>query len=331
MKTTELQISQEELIKGSLNKRRRRRYRGMGGPISPVPLDGEPYQDRIARATEREREHRRVRLPEGDGACAAEGCAVGSRFKTSFYHDKTLLCGADVEPGFLNTPAAHHLKALTGNDLMTTEHKGSSMSDLLRGDFNILVTCNSRLMVKLQGDAEAWARRLLWVEFNQPKAAKPIHGFDNWLLRNEGSGILNWMLEGAVRLLAVLDAHEPFPLTAEQRERVNKLLSESDAARTFILTGVERSAFPLDCVTATELFAAYLAFCDERGWSPLSQRAFAIKAKDLMVQIHRACPSKHVNREGAGSGQRGFQGVILKSSGGPEDDSRERGGADGPF
>ena len=70
MKTTELQISQEELIKGSLNKRRRRRYRGMGGPMPPVPLDGEPYQDRIARATEREREHRRVRLPEGDGVWA---------------------------------------------------------------------------------------------------------------------------------------------------------------------------------------------------------------------------------------------------------------------
>jgi len=239
---------------------------------------------------------------------------LGSRFETSFYHDKTLLCGADVEPNFLNTPAAHHLKALTGNDLMTTEHKGSSESNMLRGDFNILVTCNSRLMVKLQGDAEAWARRLLWVEFNQPKAAKPIHGFDTWLLRNEGSGILNWMLEGAVRLLAVLDSHEPFPLTAEQRERVNNLLSESDAARTFIMTGVERSAFPLDCVTSTDLFAGYLAFCDERGWTPLSQRGFEMKAKDLMVQIHRACPTNRINRVDHAGGQRGYQGVVLKAA-----------------
>jgi P4 family phage/plasmid primase-like protien len=239
---------------------------------------------------------------------------LGSRFETSFYHDKTLLCGADVEPNFLNTPAAHHLKALTGNDLMTTEHKGSSMSNLLRGDFNILVTCNSRLMVKLQGDSEAWARRLLWVEFNQPKAAKPIHGFDAWLLRHEGAGILNWMLEGAVRLLAVLDANEPFPVTTEQRKRVNNLLSESDAARTFIMTGMERSAFPLDCVASTDLFAAYLAFCDERGWTPLSQRAFEMKAKDLMVQIHRACPTNRINREDHAGGQRRFHGVVLKTA-----------------
>ena len=239
---------------------------------------------------------------------------LGSRFETSFYHDKTLLCGADVEPNFLNTPAAHHLKVLTGNDLMTTEHKGSSMSNLLRGDFNILVTCNSRLMVKLQGDSEAWARRLLWVEFNQPKAAKPIHGFDAWLLRHEGAGILNWMLEGAVRLLAVLDANEPFPVTTEQRKRVNNLLSESDAARTFIMTGMERSAFPLDCVASTDLFAAYLAFCDERGWTPPSQRAFEMKAKDLMVQIHRACPTNRINRGDHAGGQRGFQGVVLKTA-----------------
>ena len=251
---------------------------------------------------------------------------LGSRFETGFYHDKTLLCGADVEPNFLNTPAAHHLKALTGNDLMTTEHKGSSMSNLLRGDFNILVTCNSRLMVKLQGDAEAWARRLLWLEFNQPKAAKVIHGFDRWLLQHEGAGILNWMLEGAVRLLTVLDAQEPFPLTAEQRERVNNLLSESDAARTFILTGVERSPFPLDCVTTTDLFAAYLAFCDERGWSPLSQRAFEMKAKDLMVQIHRACPTNKINRVDHVGGQRGYQGVVLKTAengGGGKEESDE--------
>jgi P4 family phage/plasmid primase-like protien len=240
---------------------------------------------------------------------------LGSRFETSFNHDKTLLCGADVEPDFLNTPEAHHLKALTGNDLMTTEHKGSSMSDLIRGDFNILVTCNSRLMVKLQGDSEAWARRLLWIDFKEPRVAKPIAGFDAWLLRNEGSGILNWMLEGAVRLLAVLDANEPFPMTAEQRERVNNLLSESDAARTFIMTGVERSAFPLDCITSTDLFAAYLAFCDERGWSPLSQRAFEMKAKDLMVQIHRACPTNKVNRVDHIGGQRGYQGVVLKTAG----------------
>jgi phage/plasmid-associated DNA primase len=92
------------------------------------------------------------------------------------------------------------------------------------------------------------------------------------------------------------------------------------------MTGVERSAFPLDCVTAAELFAAYLAFCDERGWSPLSQRAFEMKAKDLMVQIHRACPSKNLSRKDGIGGQRGFQGVVLRQAadvGGESDGGHE--------
>jgi P4 family phage/plasmid primase-like protien len=239
---------------------------------------------------------------------------LDSRFETSFYHDKTLLYGADVEPNFLNTSAAHNLKSLTGNDLLTTETKGSSVAQRLRGDFNVVVTCNSRLMVKLQGDSEAWARRLLLIEFSNPPPTKKIHDLDRILLRDEGPGILNWMLEGAVELLAMFDAQESFPVTAQQRERISNLLSESDAARTFLSTCVERSAFPLDCITSADLFTAYLAFCDERGWAPQTQRSFEMKAKDLMVQLHRACASKNLHRKDGGPGRRGFQGVVLKQS-----------------
>jgi hypothetical protein len=38
-----------------------------------------------------------------------------------------------------------------------------------------------------------------------------------------------------------------------------------------------------------------------------------MKAKDLMVQIHRACPTNKINRENKMGGQRGFQGVVLKT------------------
>lgn len=42
----------------------------MGGKMPPVPFDGDGYRDRIARAIERERELRRVELPEHDGVWA---------------------------------------------------------------------------------------------------------------------------------------------------------------------------------------------------------------------------------------------------------------------
>ena len=84
-------------------------------------------------------------------------------------------------------------------------------------------------------------------------------------------------------------------------------------------------------MTATELFAAYLAFCDERGWTPLSQRAFEMKAKDLMVQIHRACPSKHVKREGWLAASAAFKAWFLNQAAMPARTSREGEGTRGPF
>jgi putative DNA primase/helicase len=239
---------------------------------------------------------------------------LDSRFETSFYHDKTLLYGADVEPNFLNTASSHFLKSLTGHDLLTTEVKRSSVAMRLRGDFNIILTCNSRLMVKLQGDSEAWARRLLLIEFSQPPTSKRIVNFDRILLRDEGPGILNWMLEGAQRCLTALDAAEGFAVSDRQRQRVADLLNESDAARTFIATGVQRSPFTHDVITSEELYRGYLSFCDERGWTPLSQRAFEMKAKDLMVQLQRAIPIADFKRPGNDRRHRAFTCVSLKTA-----------------
>ena len=51
----------------------------MGLPMPPVPLDDEGYRDRIAQEVEREREHQRVRLPEGGGVwgMCSGACVVG--------------------------------------------------------------------------------------------------------------------------------------------------------------------------------------------------------------------------------------------------------------
>jgi P4 family phage/plasmid primase-like protien len=238
---------------------------------------------------------------------------LDSRFETGFYVDKTLLYGPDVEPNFLNTTTAHFLKSLTGDDLLTTEVKRSSVVSRVRGDFNVILTCNSRLMVKLQGDSEAWARRLLLIEFAKPPPAKRIANFADVLLRDEGPGILNWMLEGASSLLERLDGQEGLLVTPRQRQRVSDLLCESDAARHFVATCVQRSPFTVDTVTSEELFRAYLTFCDGHGWVAMAQRSFEMKAKDLMVQLHRAVPSEHVTREGGKRRSRGYTCVCLKT------------------
>ena len=67
---------------------------------------------------------------------------------------------------------------------------------------NVLLTCNSRLTVHLEGDTEAWRRRLVPIEYCKPKPENVIVDLDKEILATEASGVLNWMLEGLDKLPA---------------------------------------------------------------------------------------------------------------------------------
>ena len=86
------------------------------------------------------------------------------RFELFAYVGKTLLAGKDVAGNFLNLEGSHIVKALCGGDLLDAEKKNGGRMQI-KGDYNILITSNSRLWLKLDGDAGAWERRLLIVEY----------------------------------------------------------------------------------------------------------------------------------------------------------------------
>ena len=90
---------------------------------------------------------------------------LGSRFELANFHDRTLLIGSDVPPDFLSCEESQQLKALTGGDRLSVEFKGKSGAKAVVGDWNVIVTANSRLKVNVQGDLGAWSRRLLLLEF----------------------------------------------------------------------------------------------------------------------------------------------------------------------
>jgi P4 family phage/plasmid primase-like protien len=230
------------------------------------------------------------------------------RFEIGLFHGRTLLYGADVPPDFLSNEGAHMIKSLTGGDLMTGEVKGSMSSFTVKGEFNLLVTCNSRLMFKIQGDAGAWARRMLWIQFEAPPTDNPVPNFDEELIECEGSGILNWMLEGASAVLDAARARQAFPVTAKQRERIQNLLSESDSVRECIRARVKRSSFPADHITSEGLFTVYLEMCEERGWQPLAQRTFLLRADEILTMELRAVKGNHF---GENRGKKGWAGVVI--------------------
>ncbi len=72
---------------------------------------------------------------------------------------------------------ASRLKVLVGGDPISGEGKGLNGDFPMFGTFNIVMTCNSRLRLRLEGDAGAWRRRLLVVRYEKPATGQADFGF----------------------------------------------------------------------------------------------------------------------------------------------------------
>jgi P4 family phage/plasmid primase-like protien len=235
---------------------------------------------------------------------------LAERFEIASFIGKTLLCGKDVPGDFLDNRAAHVLKPLTGGDRLSAEQKNVKHRFEVVGDFAAIITTNTRLHVQLDSDAAAWRRRMLIVDFTQPPSAKPIPHFARELVRTEGPGILNWCVQGAVRLLRELETSGHMQLTETQKQRVETLLCESDSVRHFVLKCVRGD--PAGTVTVSELLAAYSGFCEAQGWQAVPVRRFESQVCDHMVTIHRAHKRTDIRR--SNKNQRGYARVSLQTA-----------------
>ena len=147
---------------------------------------------------------------------------LDGRFELDNLDQVSLLVGSDVSGEFLSQAGSKVIKALTGGDPLTVETKGGRKRDIW-GEHNILITCNDRLRVKLDGDQSAWKRRLVVIEFSKAPPKIPIPDFDQILLREEAAGILNWMILGAVDVMKIVRNGGRLPTSEGQSRRVEDL------------------------------------------------------------------------------------------------------------
>ncbi|HEV8186826.1 MAG TPA: phage/plasmid primase, P4 family [Pyrinomonadaceae bacterium] len=230
------------------------------------------------------------------------------RFELSRFLGKTLLYGADVPEKFLNQRGASVLKSLTGHDQMTVEFKNSNESPSIRGRFNVIVTCNSRLTVRLEGDTDAWRRRLIIVDYHKEKPKHVIADLDQLIFKNEASGVLNWMLEGLDKLR--LDGWQ-IHLTRAQQALVDNLLLESDSHQWFVREKLEKCD---GCqLTIDDCFAFYVEYCNQRGWVALTRNKFGHEIRDVVVREHGFTVRNDIPDQ-TGKAQRGWRGLRVKNS-----------------
>jgi len=249
----------------------------------------------------------------GDGHCCQLRTEhLDKQFELESFRGRDLLLGVDVGARFLNSIGAQTLKGLCSTDLYHPEAKNRTDRRPLRGPFNVLITTNCKLTYDSQGDGAAWARRVLIYECRGVAGRKKITDFDRILVREEGPGIVNWLLEGVDMAQREIEAHGDLVLTDEQLERINQLVMRSEAAEAFVQKCLELD--PDDDVTSDELTPAFFAFCSARGWSPSSEQTFLAKAAILIGERFGRPRAKDLERNGKRS-LRGWRGLRLIDDG----------------
>ncbi|HXB57988.1 MAG TPA: hypothetical protein VNU95_00380 [Candidatus Acidoferrales bacterium] len=145
----------------------------------------------------------------------------------------------------------------------------------------MIVTSNSRLTVYLEGDADAWRRRLAIVNFSRPKPPVIIPDLAGRIVAEEGSGVLNFMLDGLDALKAV---NLELRLNERQQRLVDDLLLESDSHRVFVAECLMKDTIASG-MTKSEAYAAYVEFCDRRGWLAMTRNRFGKVIVEAVAQI----------------------------------------------
>ena len=237
---------------------------------------------------------------------------LNERFELYRFLRKTLLAGVDVQADFLSARGAPVLKALVGGDIMDAEQKGGTGCFPIEGTFNVVITCNSRLRVRLEGDVGAWRRRLLIVRYEAPPPAKKIPDFGAHLVKTEGSGILNWAVEGLGDLLRDVEETGDIALTPRQAGVVDSLLAESDSLRQFLADRVERAVGDGNDLSVHEIVEAYAEYCPGHGWSPLPITVIQRQIEGLMLELFQTVKVQSIQRDGKAA--RGFRNVRFKVS-----------------
>ena len=227
------------------------------------------------------------------------------RFEIGQLMGKSLLLGCDVPSNYLNTDKCNLVKSLTGKDTLKAEFKGRNETRNIKGQFNLLITCNSTLYIQTDNGPDAWERRALCICFNAEPPKKQQSDFDDSLVKKEGQGIFNWMLAGSCKLLR---NGGKIPRQPEQVERIKTMLENSDPVRTFVEEHLEKDES--SCLTNEELWDYFNKIRVKMDLDRIQHRKFLNSLLDAMEQIHQSSPRHDIRR--GNSTKRGFAGVRIK-------------------
>jgi P4 family phage/plasmid primase-like protien len=162
------------------------------------------------------------------------------------------------------------VKMLTGGDVLSARFMGQNFFDF-KPTHTLFMAVNHLPEVKSGGDG-FW-RRLRKIDFRKTIAPeKRKEGLAQELIEQEGPGILQWMIEGAVRVSNVgFNEPESVKLSTQSYRH------EEDHIAKFL----EEKVIVSDTSTAgrTSVYNAYQAWCIENGEKPVPQNGLVREIK----------------------------------------------------
>ena len=145
------------------------------------------------------------------------------------------------------------------------------------------------------------------VSSSSKRAQSTDHVFAGHLVATEGSGILNWLIEGAMMYRREMESKGRLTLTEDQRKRIECLLADSDNVAEFVAGHLQKKD-GLD-VTTDELLLGYHRICQEKNWKPVAAHTFQTRLPDLLAGHLNVTRRNDIKRDGRTV--RGFKHVTL--------------------
>ena len=236
--------------------------------------------------------------------CALSARNVGDKFGSSFLTGPVRVVSfTDAKGNALTGEVGETVKGLTGGDFKEDRGPHAQLLVAIKGDKVFLLTSNAVPKVDIDDDSAAWERRIRPYRFNSYQVEKRIADFGQVLLREEGTQILNRLIEGGRKRIRLRIEGKRPSMQAPMRELMDEILRRSCPVASYLETRIASDRGHQ--INRAELFGMFGDWLRERNQRPWTREDFNKRAAEVMKRAFSASLSNSV--DGGGKGWRGVR------------------------
>ena len=230
---------------------------------------------------------------------------INDKFAFSSMKSQSLILIPEATSKTFETPeGCAFLKRACGHDQMSFSKKHLNETSEHSGLFTIVIMTNSELRFYSDGEGVEITDRLTPIVFDRKIEHRDLQMGKKLQGETERSAILNWLIEGAERLIR---NNLEIELSEEQIKIRNRMIKATKGVELFVRDHVEISFG--EYFLTSEAYEAYGELVEKEGLKPLSEEEFS---KDLSTQMQKMPGVKKDNNLPAKKPPAIMGGVIYK-------------------